>query len=107
MSEKSLEMTEKRPIKYPYEVTENDVAVTEDREALAATEGRAMHVESHVWAFTVDPEAEAGSETFTRGDFEAAIDKVSRPLKGRLAHVPYSSEDLIRDKRQEAELEDS
>jgi len=46
------------------------------------------------------------NETFTRGDFEGAIDKVSRPLRGRLAHVAYSSEDFIREKREEAELED-
>lgn len=31
--------------------------------------------------------------------------KASKPLKGRFAHVPYSSEDLIREKRKEAELE--
>ena len=32
--------------------------------------------------------------------------KASRPLKGRFAHVPYSSEDLIKEKKKEAELED-
>jgi hypothetical protein len=51
-------------------------------------------------------ESEVQEETFTQGDFEGALDKVSRPLKGRLAHVPYSSEDFIREKREEAELED-
>jgi hypothetical protein len=50
------------------------------------------------------PEPE--DKTFTRESFEDALDKVSRPLKGRLAHVPYSSDDLIREKREEAELED-
>jgi hypothetical protein len=45
-------------------------------------------------------------EAFTRGDFEAALDKVSRPVKGKYADVPYSSEDLIREKRTETQLED-
>lgn len=49
---------------------------------------------------------QAVSEAFTRDTFEDALDKVSRPLKGRFAHVPYSSDDLIRDKRTEVELED-
>jgi hypothetical protein len=49
---------------------------------------------------------EADSEEFTREAFEGALDKVSRPLKGRFGHVPYSTDDLIRDKRADAELED-
>lgn len=106
MSEKTLEMKEKPSARDPFEVTENDVAVTEDQGVLAATEGREIHVESHVWAFTVDAESETPAETYTREDFEGALDKVSRPLKGRFAHVPYSSEDLIGDKRTEVELED-
>ncbi len=48
----------------------------------------------------------ATSAVFTRATFEDALDKVSRPLRGRLAHVPYRSEDFIREKREEAELED-
>ena len=54
----------------------------------------------------VVPESEVEEETLTREGFEDALNKVSRPLKGRLAHVPYSSEDFIREKREEAELED-
>lgn len=46
------------------------------------------------------------SATFTRATFEDALDTVSRPVKGKYADVPYSSEDLIRDKRVEVELED-
>ncbi len=46
------------------------------------------------------------SHSFSRQDFENALDKVSRPVKGKYADVPYSSEDLIRDKRAEVELED-
>ena len=52
------------------------------------------------------PATEDEAAVFTRADFEDALDKVSRPVKGKYAHVPYSSEDLIRDKRKEAELED-
>jgi len=47
------------------------------------------------------------SRGFSREDFENALDKASRPLKGRLAHVPYSSDDFIREKKEEVELEDS
>lgn len=78
------------------EVTENQVAVTG---------GVEVSVESHV--FALHPEtSQATTEAFTRDVFESALDKVSRPLKGRFAHVPYSSDDLIRDKRAEVELED-
>jgi len=106
MTENTLEMTEKRATKDPFKVTENDVAVTENREVLAATEGRAIHVESHVWAFTVDAEVEADPDTLTREDFEGALDKVSRPVKGKYADALPSSEEYIRDKRREAEQED-
>lgn len=78
------------------EVTENQVAVTG---------GVEVSVESHVFARHSQVEA-ATTEAFTRDAFENALDKVSRPLKGRFAHVPYSSDDLIRDKRAEVELED-
>jgi hypothetical protein len=106
MSENALKMTQKLSSKDHFEVTENDVAVTEDEQVLAATEGREIRVESHVWAFTVDAEQAVPAETFTREVFEDALDKVSRPLKGRFAHVPYSTDDLIRDKRTDVELED-
>jgi len=46
-------------------------------------------------------------KSFTRADFEGALDRASRPLKGRLAHVPYSSEDFIKEKKTEVELEDN
>ncbi len=51
-------------------------------------------------------EEEAASEDFTEDALEDALDRVSRPVKGKYAHIPYSSEDFIRDKRREAELED-
>jgi hypothetical protein len=79
------------------EVTENKVAVTE---------GRVERVESHLFIARTSGNPATTPETFTRDTFEGALDKVSRPLKGRLAHVPYSSDDLIRDKRMDVELED-
>jgi hypothetical protein len=51
-------------------------------------------------------DVEATPETFTHETFEDALDRVSRPIKGKYADVPYSSEDLIREKRTEAQLED-
>jgi CRISPR/Cas system CMR-associated protein Cmr5 small subunit len=106
MTEKTIEVTEKESTREPFEIAENHVDVTEDQEVQAATEGQKLHVESHVWWFKTRPE-EAAPETFTREVFEGTLDKVSRPLKGRFAHVPYTSDDLIRDKRTEVELEDS
>lgn len=68
-----------------------------------------QHVNTEVWTgapVVIGPPADEESEDFTEDVFEDALDKVSRPLRGRLAHAPYSSEDLIREKREEAELED-
>lgn len=48
----------------------------------------------------------AQPEGFTRGMFEDAIDRVSRPVKGKYADILPSSEEFIRDKRREIELED-
>lgn len=64
-----------------------------------------IRVDSHVFILHQSVEA-VTPEDFTREIFEGALDKVSRPVKGKYAHVPYSSEDLIRGKREEAELED-
>lgn len=76
---------------------ENDVKVG------GSAEG--VKVSSHV--FSASPQGKTStSELFTREVFEGALDKASRPVKGKYAHVPYSSEDLIRDKRKEVELED-
>jgi hypothetical protein len=55
---------------------------------------------------TIVPETEAKSGEFTRETFEGALDKVSRPVKGKYADILPSSEEFIRDKRREAELED-
>ena len=98
MAEKPVEVTEKESgARGMVRVTENQVAVTE---------GELEHVESHVFITHTSGVAPTTSETFTREAFEGALDKVSRPLKGRFAHVPYSSDDLIRDKRTDVELED-
>jgi hypothetical protein len=92
-------MTEKvlQPTGDEVDVTENHVQVTK---------GELEHVESHVFIVHGEGTATSASEVFTRNAFEDALDKVSRPVKGKYAHVPYSSKDLIRDKRAEAELED-
>lgn len=52
------------------------------------------------------PSTDEQAIAFTRSDFEGALDKATRPVKGKYADVPYSSEDLIRDKKAEVELED-
>ncbi len=78
-------------------------------EEQAGFSGERVHVNATVLVgrpATIVPVPEVESEEFTRADFEDALDKVSRPVKGKYAHVPYSSDDLIRDKRAEAELED-
>jgi hypothetical protein len=49
---------------------------------------------------------ETTSEIFTRETFEGALDKVSRTVRGKYADVLPSTEEFIRDKRREAELED-
>jgi lipopolysaccharide export system protein LptA len=77
--------------------THNEVTITKGKDEI--------HVDSHVFTLYQAGEV-AASEDFTRDTFENALDKVSRPVKGKYAHVPYSSEDLIREKRTEAELED-
>lgn len=46
------------------------------------------------------------SATFTRTTFEDALDKVSRPVKGKYADLLPSSEEFIKDKSREVELED-
>ena len=86
--------------------TDTGVEVEHTHKEATITRGKdEIRVDSHV--FTLH---EAGGATdqedFTREAFEGALDKVSRPLKGRFAHVPYSSDDLIRDKRADVELED-
>jgi hypothetical protein len=86
--------------------TDTGVEVEHTRNEATITKGKGeIHVESHVFTLhqTGGP---ASAEGFTREVFEDALDKVSQRVKGKYAHVPYSSEDLIREKRQEAERED-
>jgi len=79
------------------------VKVRENQVAVTGVTG--VHVESHV--FELRPKASAiHSETFTRGVFEDALDKASRPVKGKYADMLPSSEEFIEDKRREIELED-
>ena len=56
---------------------------------------------------TIVPVPEGEPEEFTHAESEDTLGKVGRPTsRGRYAHVPYGSEDLIRDKRAEVEVED-
>jgi hypothetical protein len=100
MTEKELHERDVREMKDHY------VAITEGQEIPAVEEGEGFHVVSHVWFVHEDEIESVPADPFTREHFEDALDKVSRPVKGKYAHVPYSSEDLIREKRTEAELED-
>lgn len=59
-----------------------------------------------VYPFRRTPEPESQREAFTSGDFEDALDQVSRPVKGKYADLLPSSEEFIRNKRREVELED-
>jgi hypothetical protein len=90
--------------------TDTGIKVSHTHDEATITKGNdEIHVDSHVFVLHRMAEAtasEVSSEDFTRDAFENALDKVSRPLKGRFAHVPYSSDDLIRDKKAETELED-
>ena len=86
--------------------TDTTVEVEHTHDEVTITRGNdKIHVDSHV--FTLH---EAGGATeregFTREDFEGALDKVSRPVKGKYADALPSSEEYIRDKRREAALED-
>lgn len=46
-------------------------------------------------------------EGFETGEeFEGVLDKVSRPVKGKYANILPSSEEFIKDKRTEVELEE-
>ena len=97
MAEK-LEAREKQAdTRVEVEHTHNQATITRGNDEI--------RVDSHVFILHQSVEA-VTPEDFTREIFEGALDKVSRPVKGKYAHVPYSSEDLIREKREEAELED-
>lgn len=92
------------------EVTQKEVGTKEkvdEENRVAITEGKLGHVESHVWWFVPEPEVEASRETFTRDAYEDALDKVSRSIQGKYADVMPSTEEFIRQRREEeAEVED-
>ncbi len=82
---------------------------TRQADEQAGFSGERVHVNGTVLVgrpATIVSAAEGQSEELTHDNLDDALDKVSQPLKGKYAHVPYSSEDLIRDKKHEAELED-
>ncbi len=52
------------------------------------------------------PDPNAQSEGLTHKGFEDAIDKASRPVKGKYADILPSSERFIQEKQKEVELEE-
>jgi hypothetical protein len=70
------------------------------------------YVEAKVIGVTVPPlrivpESEVQEETFTHSVFEDALDRVSRSVQGKYADVMPSTEEFIRQRREEeAEVED-
>lgn len=70
------------------------------------------YVEARIIGVTVPPltvvdESKVQEETFTRGDFEDALDKVSRTVQGKYADVMPSTDEFIRQRREEeVEVED-
>jgi hypothetical protein len=86
--------------------TDTSVEVEHTHSEATITRGKdEIHVDSHV--FTLHEAGGAVSrEGFTREVFENALDKASRPVKGKYADALPSTEEYIRDKRREAELED-
>ncbi len=83
---------------------------TRQADEQAGLRGGRVHVNGTVLVgkpATIVPATDEQSAAFTKEAIEGALDKVSRPTsRGKYAHVPYGSEDLIRDKRAEVELED-
>lgn len=78
---------------------------TRQADRQAEFSGERVHVNATVLVgrpATIESATEARSEKITRGNFKDPSDKVSQPVKGKYTHVPYSSEDLIRDKKYEA-----
>lgn len=86
------------------EVIESKETLHAEKNQVRVTKGVSVTVSSVV--IPASPQKAEGGQGFTREVFEGALNKVSRPLKGRFAHVPYTSDDLIKDKRAEVELED-
>ena len=80
-------------------------AVQERETQVRVTTGEGVTVSARTFS-AAPPGKTSTSELFTRGLFEDALDKVSRPVKGKYADSLPSSEEFIRDKRKEVELED-
>jgi hypothetical protein len=71
--------------------------------------GESVHVSATVLTgkpATIVPATEEPSEEFTLDAFEGALDKSSEPVKGKYSDLLPSSDEFIRDKRREVELED-
>jgi hypothetical protein len=71
--------------------------------------GGSHRVNADVWIpkpVEIGPASDKESGDFTEDSFEDALDRASRPVKGKYADKLPSSEDFIRDKRKEVELEE-
>ena len=90
------------------EVKGEQVAVTESQQVRAALEGQEaqeVRVASHVLVLH-HAAPSATPDAFAREDFEGVLDKVSRPVRGKYADVPTSSEEFARRKQEEIDLEE-
>ncbi|MBA3492459.1 MAG: hypothetical protein H0T55_10400 [Rubrobacteraceae bacterium] len=82
---------------------------TRDTDGPTEFGGHSHRVATFVWTgkpVEIPPETEEQFGEFTEGVFEDALDKVSQPIKGKYADSLPSSEEFIKDKRREVELED-
>jgi hypothetical protein len=84
--------------------------MTEQVVEVKVLKGRLKHPESRV--AVPGPAAErvetvtATSAPSTRASFENALDKVSRPVRGKYADIPTSSEEFAKRKQEEIDLEE-
>jgi hypothetical protein len=105
VKEKELRATDDPEIE---EVEGGHVAVTESQRVRAALKGeevQEVRVDSHVLVLHHAART-AAPDMFTRETFEGTLDKVSRPVRGKYADVPTSSEEFARRKQEEIDLEE-
>jgi hypothetical protein len=87
-------------------MSEQPTPATKDDLTFGGVIGHASVVVIEGTPLEATPVTKEQREAFTREHFEGALDRASRPVKGRYADILPSSEDFIKDKRREAELED-
>jgi hypothetical protein len=82
---------------------------TRDTDGSTKPTVRSRHVTADVWVpkpVEIAPITDEQTEEFTQQDFEGALDKVARPVKGKYADVPTSSEAFAARKQEEIDLEE-